>query len=122
MAEEENERRADRPHAGSADEMHDRQNASADALGRIFACVGEGQRLFGAEPEPGDEAAGHQERNARSERTENSKDAEQQKVELVDEAAAKAVGEFALARGAEEHAENAGAANRGDFGSRGKLG
>ena len=34
-----------------------RQDAAADALGRIFAGIGEGERLLGAEAEAGDEAA-----------------------------------------------------------------
>ena len=56
----EHERRPDRPYAGAADEMNDGQDASANSLGRIFAGIGESERLLGAEPEPGDEAADDQ--------------------------------------------------------------
>ena len=38
--------------------MHEGEDAAADALGRIFAGVGEGQRLFGAKAEAGDETRG----------------------------------------------------------------
>ena len=48
-AEQQHERGSDRPHAGAADEMNDRQDAAANALGRIFAGIGEGERLLGAE-------------------------------------------------------------------------
>src|SRR5579885_832343 len=58
IAEREHEQRRDRPHAGAADEMNDRKNASADRLRRIFAGIGEAERLLGAEPKAGDEAAG----------------------------------------------------------------
>ena len=51
------EQRGDRPHAGAADEVHDRQDAAANALRRIFAGIGEGERLLAAETEAGDEAA-----------------------------------------------------------------
>ena len=37
--------------------MHDRQDAAANALGRVFAGIGEGERLFGAETDAGNEAA-----------------------------------------------------------------
>ena len=48
-AEQQHYRGADRPYAGAADEMHDREDAAADALGRIFAGIGKGERLLGAE-------------------------------------------------------------------------
>ena len=114
-------RRSNRPHAGAADEMHDREDAAADALGRVFAGIGEGQRLLGAESQSRDEAAGDQQRDARSEGAEDREDTEQEQVELVDEPAAEAIAEFTLAGGADEHSENGGAADRGDFGARRKL-
>src|SRR4029077_8909521 len=107
--------RADRPHAGAADEMNDGKDASADALWRIFSGISEGQRLLGAEAEPGDEAANNQQRHAWREGAEDREGAEQEQVELIDEAAAEPVGEFALADGAEEHAENGGAADGRDL-------
>ena len=86
-------------------------------FGRIFAGIGESERLLGAEAEAGDEAADNQQRHARGERAEDGENAEQQQVELIDEAAAEPVGEFALAGGADEHAENGGAADDRDLGS-----
>ena len=56
IAEVQREQRGDRPDAGAADEMHDRQDAAADRLRRIFAGVGERERLLGAEADAGDEA------------------------------------------------------------------
>ena len=116
-AETEHQRGADRPHAGAADEMDDRQDAAADRLRRVFAGIGEGKRLLGAEAEPGDEAADDQQRHARRERAEDREHAEQQQVELIDEPAAEAVAEFTLAGGADEHSEHRGAADGGDFGA-----
>ena len=92
--------------------MHDREDAAADALGRIFAGIGEGERLLGAEPDAGDEAADDQQRDARRQRAEDGEDAEQQQVELIDEPAAEPVREFALAGGADGQAENGGAADQ----------
>ena len=102
--------------------MNDRQDAAADALGRIFAGIDEAQRLLGAQPNAGDEAADDQRGHARSERAEEGEDAEQQQVELVDEAPPEPVGELALARGADEQAEHGGAADGRNFGSGRKLG
>ena len=93
--------------------MNDRQDAAADALGRIFAGIGEGERLLGAEADAGDEAADDQQRDARRQRAEDREDAEQQQVELIDEPAAEPVAELALAGGADEHAEDGGAADEG---------
>src|SRR5262245_13751262 len=95
--------------------MDDRQNASANELGRIFAGIGEGQRLFGAETEPGDEAADDKHRYVRCECTNDGEHAEQQQIELVDETAAKPVAELTLSRGADEHAEDGRAADQRDF-------
>ncbi len=67
--------------------MNDRQNAAADALGRIFAGIGEGKRLLGAKADAGDEARGDEPRDARSEGPEDGEDTEQQQVELIDESA-----------------------------------
>ena len=50
--------------------------------------------------------------NARRERTEDGEDTKQQQVELIDEPAAESVGEFALPGGADEQAEDGGAADR----------
>src|SRR5580700_10667646 len=91
--------------------MDDGKDTSADALGRIFAGIGEGQRLFGAEADPSDKATNDQQRHARSECAEDREGAEQEQVELIDESAAEPVGEFALAGSAQEHAENGGAAD-----------
>ena len=84
---------------------------------RIFAGIGEGERLLGAETDAGDEAADDQQRDARGERAEDGEDAEQQQVELIDESAAEPVAELTLAGGADEHAEDGGAADGRDFGS-----
>ena len=61
-------------------------------------------------------------RDARGKRAENREHAEQQQVELINEPAAEAVAEFTLAGGADEHSENGGAADGGDFGSGRELG
>ncbi len=61
-------------------------------------------------------------RDARGERAEDREHAEQQQVELIDEPAAEAVAEFTLAGGADEHSENRGAADGGDFGAGRELG
>src|SRR5262249_34345371 len=110
-ADAERKRGADRPHAGAADEVHDRENAPADRLRRILAGIGEGERLFGAKTEARDEAADHEQRHARSESAEDREHAEDEKVELVDEAAAETVAEFTLTGGADEHSEDGGAAD-----------
>ncbi len=122
VPEREGEQRSDRPHAGAADEVHDRQDAAADALGRIFAGIGEGERLLGADADPGDEAADDQPRDGRGQRAEDREHAEQQQVELIDGLAAPAVAEFALTGGADEHAEDRRAADQGGFGSGRELG
>ncbi len=96
--------------------MHDREHAAADRLRCIFAGVGEGERLLGAEPEPGDEPADDKQRHRRRQRAEDGEDAEHQQVELIDEAAAEAVRQLALARGAERNSENGGAADPGGVG------
>ena len=91
--------RSDRPHAGAPDEMNNRQDATANAFGRIFARVSEGKRLLGAEAKAGDEAAGNEQRDARgTARRGSCEDAEQQQIELVDESAPEPVAEFTLAR------------------------
>ena len=95
--------------------MDDRQNAAANGLGRVFAGVSKGERLFGAEAKAGDEAAQDQQGHARGDGAENGEDAEQHQIELVDEAAAEAVGELTLTGGADEHAENGGRADEADF-------
>ena len=92
--------------------MNDSEDAAANALGRIFAGIGECERLLGAKTEAGDEAADHQQGHAWRQRTEDGEDAEQQKIELIDEAAAEPVGQFALAGGAQRDAENGGAADQ----------
>ncbi len=114
-AQQKHHRRADRPYAGAADEMHDGKNTSANELGRIFAGIGERQRLLGPEAEAGDEAADDKHRDVRRERTEDGEHAEQQQVELIDEAAAEPVAELTLSRGADEHAEDGRAANQRDL-------
>ena len=111
----EGEQRGDRPHAGAADEMHQRQNPAADALGRVFAGIGESERLFAAEAEAGDEARRRQPDHGRSEGAENGENPEQQEVELVDRLAAPAIAEFALTDAAEEHAKDRGAADDRSF-------
>ena len=70
-------------------------------FGRIFARIGEGERLLGAQADAGDEAADHQQGHARGERAEDGENAEQQQIELIDEPAAEPVAEFALAGGAD---------------------
>ena len=95
--------------------MHDGENPPANELGRIFAGIGECQRLLSAEPEAGDEAADDKHRKVRCECSEQGEHAEQQQIELIDEAAAVAVAELTLSRGADEHAEDGRAANERDF-------
>ena len=73
-------------------------------FGRIFARIGEGERLLGAQAEAGDEAADHQQGDVRRQRAEDGEDTEKQEVELIDEPAAEPVAEFALSGGADEHA------------------
>ena len=102
--------------------MNDRQDAAADALGRIFAGIGEGERLLGAEPDARDETRGDEPGNGRSERPQDREDAEQQQVELIDESAAEPVAEFTLAGRADEHSENRGAADSRCFGAGRELG
>src|SRR6478752_4303056 len=104
-----------RPCVGAADEMHDRQNASANEFRRIFAGIGEGERLFGTKTEPGDEAADDKHRHVRRKCADNGEHTEQQQVELIDEAAAVPVAELTLPRGADEHAEDRRAADQRDF-------
>ena len=67
--------------------MNDRQDAAADALGRIFAGIGEGKRLLGAKADSRDEPRGDEPGDARSEGPEDREDAEQEQVELIDESA-----------------------------------
>src|SRR5262249_52900638 len=105
---------------GTTDEMDDRQDAAASALGRIFAGVGEAERLFGAETQSGDEATDDEQRHVRRKRAEDREHTEQQKVELIDEAPPEAVAELALSGGADEHAEDRGAADCGGFSGRGE--
>ena len=102
--------------------MHERQNAAADALGRIFAGIGEGKRLLGADADTGNEAAGDQQRHGRHKRAEDGKHAEHQQIELVDESPAESVAKFTLAGGAKEHAEHGGAADGRDLSAGRKLG
>jgi hypothetical protein len=102
--------------------MDDRQDAAADALGRIFAGIGERKRLLGAESDPGDKAAGDEQRDGRGKRSEDREDAEQQQVELIYESAAETIAEFTLTGRADEHSENGGAADASDFGPRCELG
>ena len=88
-----------------------REDAPANALGRIFARIGEGERLLGAKPDAGNDAADDQHGDVRRERAQDRENAEQQKIELIDEAPAEPVGELALAGGADGQAENGGAAD-----------
>src|SRR5262249_44007087 len=121
-AEPESERSADWPYHGATDEMDDRKDAAANALGRIFGGIGEAERLFGAETQPGDEATDDEQRHVRRKRAEDREHTEQQKVELIDEAPPEAVAELALSGGADEHAEDRGAADCGGFSGRGESG
>ncbi len=91
--------------------MHDRQDAAADAFGRPFARIGEGERLLGAQADAGQESADHQQCEVRRECAEDGEDAEEQKIELIDEPAAEPVGEFALTGGADGKADDGGAAD-----------
>ena len=102
--------------------MHQRQDAAADAFGRIFAGIGEGQRLLAAQPKAGDEARRHKPHDRRRQRAQDGEHAEDQQVELVDRLTAPAVAEFALADAAKEHAEHGGAADPGSFGPGGEFG
>ena len=86
-------------------------------LGRIFAGIGEGERLLAAEAKAGDEARRHQPHDRRRQRAEDGEHAEDQQIELVDRLAAPAIAEFALADAAKEHAEHGGAADPGGFGA-----
>src|SRR5262249_57930099 len=54
-------------------------------------------------------------RDVRCECAEDCEHAEQQQVELIDEAAAKPVAELTLSRGADEHSEDGRAADQRDF-------
>ena len=90
-------------------------------LRRIFAGISEGQRLLGAESNPGDKAADDHQRDARGQRAEDGEDTEQQQIELIDESPAEPVAELTLAGGADEHAEDGGAADGSDFRSRREL-
>src|SRR3974390_1807494 len=99
--------------------MDDRQDATANALGRILSRIREGERLLGAETDAGDEAAQDQERDVRRERAQDRKRAEQQQVELINEPAAEPVAQLALAGGADRHAEDGGAADEGELGGPG---
>ena len=101
--------------------MHDGKKPSADSLGRIFAGIGERQRLLGAEAEAGDKAADDKHRDVRRECTEDREHAEQQQVELIDEAAAEPVAELTLSRSADEHAEDGRAADQRDLGAAREL-
>src|SRR5207342_1672774 len=74
--------------------------------------IGERQRLLRPEAEAGDEATDDKHRDVRRERPKNGEDAEQQQVELIDEAAAEPVAELTLSRGADEHAEDRGGTNQ----------
>jgi hypothetical protein len=102
--------------------MQYREDAAADAFGRIFAGIGESERLLGAEPKPGNETADHEQRHVRGQRAEDGEDTEQQQIELIDEAPPEPVAEFALSGGADAHAENRCAADRRGFRGRGEAG
>src|SRR5262249_62039339 len=106
---------ADGPAAGAADEVYDGKNATADAFGRVFAGIGKAKRLLGPESEAGDESADDERHDVRSECTEEGEHTEQQQVELIDEPAAESIAELALPRSTDEHAEDRGGANQGDF-------
>jgi hypothetical protein len=101
--------------------MHDRQDAAADELGRVFARIGERERLLGAETDAGDETRDPQQLDRWRERAQDGEDSKQQEVELVDRLAAPPVAELALSGGANEHAEHGRAASPAGLGRRRKL-
>ena len=95
--------------------MDDGQYPATDIFRRIFAGIGEGQRLFSTEADTGDEPAEDEERHGRCEGAEDCEDAEQQQVELIDKAASETIAELSLTRGTDEQAEDGGAADQRDF-------
>ena len=122
ITEEQGEQRGDGPHAGAADKVDDCQDAAADRFGRIFASVGECERLFGADSDAGDKPRCDEPPDGRRQCAQDRERAEQQKIELIDFLAAPAVAKFALASRANEHAEDRRAADQGGFGAGAELG
>ena len=49
---QQHQRGTDRPHAGAADEVHDRENAAADRFRRIFTRIGEASGCSAPRPSP----------------------------------------------------------------------
>jgi len=115
IAEEKRGQRGNRPNAGSADEVDESKDTAADRLGRIFAGIGEGERLFAAEAEAGHKTRGNQPPYRRRQGAKDREYAEDQKVELVNRLAAPPVAEFALTDGADEHSQHRRAADPSGF-------
>ncbi len=116
------EKGRNRPHAGAADEVNEGEYPAADRFRRIFAGIGESERLFAAETQPTDKPAHHQPEYGWRERAEDCENSEQEQIELVDGLASPPVAEFALTGGANEHAEYRRAADKPGFRSGGKFG
>jgi hypothetical protein len=95
--------------------LHTGDEAAADGLWRVFAGVSEAQRLFRAQTDSGDETQHREPDIVRRERGGDGRGAVQQQVELVDGFAAEPVGELALRQGADEQAEQCGAADQSDL-------
>lgn len=118
---EKRQRGSDWPHTGPTDEVDDGQDTAANGFRRVFAGISEGKRLLGAKSNPGNKAADDHQYDARGQRAEDGEDAEQQQIELINESPAEPIAELTLAGGADEHAEDGGAAYGSDFGSRREL-
>ena len=98
------------------------QNDSSSTIIRPRCARGENSRderrddgQLAAEPEPGDDARRKQRLERRREGGEHRTDREQDQRRLEDEAASVAVGQAARDRGAEEHADEAGARDEADL-------
>src|SRR6185312_13130438 len=88
------EKGRNRPHAGAADEVNEGEYPAADRFRRIFAGIGESERLFAAETQTTDKPAHHQPEYGWRERAEDCEDSEQEQIELVDGLASPPVAEF----------------------------